>query len=120
MSAITCRAAGCSDGQIHVRRAAGLRGGRADRADLCVIRTEQQAAVTVRYMHAEQQAGSRAVEPLRLTCASSDTDSAAAATASIDVSSASFVASTRFLAAITAFDEASKLVAPQSGQCCTN
>jgi hypothetical protein len=52
---------------------------------------EQQAAVTVRYMRAEQQA-SVAVEPLRLTCASSGADSAAAATAAIDVSSASFVA----------------------------
>jgi hypothetical protein len=62
---------------------------------------EQQAAVTVRYMRADQQAAV-AVEPLRLTCASSGADSAAAATAAtaaVAVSSASFVASTSLSAA---------------------
>jgi hypothetical protein len=56
---------------------------------------KQQAAVTVRYMHADQQAAV-SVEPLRLTCASSGDDSAAAAAAAaadVAVSSASFVAS---------------------------
>ena len=80
---------------------------------------EQQTAVTVRYMRAEQHAA-MAVEPLRLTCASSGADTAphvafgwrihcgvevtklstnkqhtlsAAAAAAIDASSASFVAS---------------------------
>jgi hypothetical protein len=50
MSAITRRAAGCRDCQIHARREAGRHGGRAAQADLCFIRAEQQAAVTVRYM----------------------------------------------------------------------
>ena len=56
---------------------------------------EQQAAVTVRYTRADQQAAVE-VEPLRLTCASSGADSAtaAAAAAAAAVSSASFVAST--------------------------
>ncbi len=52
---------------------------------------EQQVAVTVRYMRADQQAAV-AVEPLRLTCASSGADSAAAAAADVAVSSASFIA----------------------------
>jgi hypothetical protein len=43
--------------------------------------------VAVRYMRAEQQAAV-AVEPLRLTCASSGADSAAAAAAAVAVSSA--------------------------------
>jgi hypothetical protein len=41
------------------------------------------------------------VKLIRLTCASSGDDSAAASAAAIDVSSASFVASIRFLTAIT-------------------
>ena len=44
--------------------------------------------MTVRYMRAEQLSAV-AVEPLRLTCASSGADSAVAAAAAIDVSSGS-------------------------------
>jgi hypothetical protein len=52
------------------------------------MRTDQQAAV--------------AIEPLRLTCVSSGADSVADAVAAVSVSSASFVKSASFLAAIAA------------------
>jgi hypothetical protein len=77
---------------------------------------EQQAAVTVRYMRTDQQAAV-AVEPLRLTCASSGADSAAAAAAAVAVSSASFVASTSLSAARAA--ASTSFLASSAAACCT-
>ena len=77
---------------------------------------EHQAAVTVRYTRADQQAAV-AVEPLRLTCASSGADSAAAAEAAVAVSSVSFVASTSLSAARAA--ESTSFLASSAAACCT-
>jgi hypothetical protein len=87
--------------------------------DIIIIDTpirEQQAAVTVRYTRADQQAAV-AAEPLRLTCASSGGDSAAAAAAAVAVSSVSFVASTSLSAARAA--ASTSFLASSAAACCT-